>query len=330
MEGKLNPFQLKECVFDIIKKRRAEVINGAAVAEDCAVLNLEGEILVSSDPITASSENAGRLAIDINVNDIAASGGEPVAALLTIIAPISAGVDEIKRIMIDAESAAKRCNLEICGGHTEFSDAVNRTIISATVIGITDKKILSSTPKVGDTILITKYAGLEGTFIFYNELSSKLHKLLSQEDINQIQNTDISVLAESKLVKNLNISAMHDITEGGVSGAVKEMCEASGLGANIYKEKVPLLTATKKICDFLNINPYKLISSGSMLITTNEPETVIKVLSDENIKVTAIGEITSKENGTYLIDKDSNKTLLEVEADEITKINSIKNQIFKS
>ena len=60
---------------------------------------------------------------------------------------------------------------------------------------------------------------------------------------------------------------MHDVTEGGILGAVYEMSLASGLGFEIYPDSIPIDNSTKLICAKLSINPLKLIGSGSLLIT---------------------------------------------------------------
>ena len=61
----------------------------------------------------------------------------------------------------------------------------------------------------------------------------------------------------------VGVSAMHDVTEGGVFGALWEMAEASGVGLEIDLKKIPIRQETIEICEFFNLNPYQLISSGS-------------------------------------------------------------------
>jgi hydrogenase maturation factor len=86
---------------------------------------------------------------------------------------------------------------------------------------------------------------------------------------------------------------MHDITEGGLYGALWELAEASKTGVIVYEENVPITDETKKICEYYNLNPYRLISSGSMILTTHEPEFVLEKLKRENIQATVVGEIVS-------------------------------------
>lgn len=46
-------------------------------------------------------------------------------------------------------------------------------------------------------------------------------------------------------------SSMHDITEGGLFGAIYEVCRASGKGAVIYEDMINLSAAVQKVCAFL-------------------------------------------------------------------------------
>lgn len=84
---------------------------------------------------------------------------------------------------------------------------------------------------------------------------------------------------------------MHDITEGGVLGALWEIATGSNVGFKVYQEKMPITPLTKKLCRIFNIDPLKFISSGSMLITTEKGDELIKILNNSGIKASIIGKI---------------------------------------
>jgi hydrogenase expression/formation protein HypE len=103
---------------------------------------------------------------------------------------------------------------------------------------------------------------------------------------------------------------MHDITEGGVYGAAWEAAEAIKKGLIIYEDQIPIMDVTKEISDILEIDPYRLISSGSMLIIISENnfDNLKEELERFDIKATVIGEII--EEGTYCI-KDGVKSVID-------------------
>ncbi|MCG8539015.1 MAG: AIR synthase family protein [Clostridia bacterium] len=323
--GKLNSQLLERIVFNNIKLRREEVMVRPSVGEDCAVVDFgEYALVMSTDPITGAASQVGRLAVHINCNDIASNGIEPLGLMLTILAPKGTREIEIDEIMKQAGTEASKLNVEIIGGHTEITEAVNKIVISATAIGrqLKSKVIKSSGASIGDKIIMTKTAGLEGTGIIAHDLEDKLNSTFSREIIENAKKMveDISVVKEGIIGGNIGATSMHDITEGGILGAMWEVCQASKVGCNIYKEKISIARETIEICEFLNIDPLRLISSGSMLITINpqKEEMLMKELIKNGVKGSVIGEVTKK--GRFLIDNSKKIEIKEPESDELYKV----------
>ncbi len=323
--GKLPNDLLKSIVFSNIKYKRDEVVTRAGIGEDCAVLNLGDDLcVVSTDPITGASKNLGKLAVHISCNDVASNGAEPVGLLMTILAPEGTEKEDIELIMREASSVAEKLNVEIIGGHTEISSAVNKIVVSTTVIGKQAREYFVSKDsiKTGDKILLTKYAGLEGTAIIAHDLEDKLKDKLSHEIIEKAKEymEMISVVKEGLLASKKGALYMHDVTEGGVLGAIWEMANAISKGLKVFKKKIPLTNETKSICKLFNIDPLKLISSGSMLIISPKEKTdaIISELIKNNINVSLIGEIIEK--GILIEDEDAVKEILPPESDELYKV----------
>lgn len=312
--GKLTEDELIRAL-EGIKKKNPEVLKSGGIGEDCAVISYQGDILISTDPITASCEDIGALAVNINANDIYASGGEPFCATMTVIAPPQESVEKVIEVIRQASDEADRLGIDIIGGHTEFSDSVRRTIVSITVLGKSLRRIDNNSCKVDDSIIVTKYLAIEGTQILLSQ-RPELKAEFTSEELEEIYSYPVGVGDVSRAMKDVEISAMHDITEGGVFGSVCEVARACGLGAKIYYEKLPVLEQTRKICDTLNIDFGGLISSGSMLIVSSQPDTVVQRLEDNGIKASVIGKFTC-DNGVKLIDKDGGERQLKTEPDKL-------------
>ena len=300
--GKLSNRALGEIVFNNIKYKRTEVLQGAAIGMDNAIIDFGEEVcIISTDPITGATKDIGKLAIHISCNDVASSGAEPIGVLLTILAPPSTTIEDIDLIMKEAGEAAEELKVEIMGGHTEITDAVNRVVISTTVLGKQLRKnmIDPSRVKVGDKVLITKYAGLEGTSILAKEMEEYLMEKLDRKRIIEAQKMGdmISVVKEGLICGEIGVNYMHDLTEGGVLGAVWEGAMAINKGIKIYEELIPIMDVTREIASILKIDPYKLISSGSMLIIADDEKASIieEKLKGEGIKVSQIGEVIEEE-----------------------------------
>lgn len=313
-EGKLDFEDLRNIILNNKTIKRKEVKIRNDVGEDCSIIDFgEYEGIFSTDPITGASENVGKLAVHINCNDIASAGGEPIGILVTILAPTSSTLQEINEIMKEINEEAAKINVEIIGGHTEVTSAVNKMVISVTVIGknLKGKSVKTAGAQLGDDIIVTKTLGLEGTYILINDHKARLEKILSKEEIEFGSNliNKLSVLREGKIGGEFGVNSMHDITEGGLLGGLFEVAMASNKGFKIFKEKIPMLDITKKVCEEFKIDPLRLISSGSMLITTKNGGGLIKLLNESGIEASIIGKIC--ESGALLIDDDIE---IEVEA----------------
>ncbi|NRW54118.1 AIR synthase family protein [Clostridium beijerinckii] len=304
-EGKLDFEDLRNIILNNKTIKRKEVKIRNDVGEDCSIIDFgEYEGIFSTDPITGASENVGKLAVHINCNDIASAGGEPIGILVTILAPTSSTLQEINEIMKEINEEAAKINVEIIGGHTEVTSAVNKMVISVTVIGknLKGKSVKTAGAQLGDDIIVTKTLGLEGTYILINDHKARIEKILSKEEIEFGSNliNKLSVLREGKIGGEFGVNSMHDITEGGLLGGLFEVAMASNKGFKIFKEKIPMLDITKKVCEEFKIDSLRLISSGSMLITTKNGTGLIKLLNESGIEASIIGKIC--ESGALLID----------------------------
>ena len=280
--GKVSENVLKRTVLKGIKNTREEVLIGAGQGEDCAVLELkEDEVFVTStDPITGTATDIGRLAVHVAVNDLAAQGAEPIGLLTTALLPEDYKESRLKRIMEQYKETCASLGIQPLGGHTEVTRAVNRPVLSVTGIGKAKKNRLTNTSnaKPGMDIIITKWVGLEGTSILAKEKEEELLTRYPRSLVEDAKNFDafLSVLPESRVAVRNGAVAMHDITEGGVFGALWELSVSAGVGIEVDLKKIPIRQETVEVCEFYDLNPYCLISSGSMLIVAENGYDCVK------------------------------------------------------
>lgn len=324
--GKIPETVLKRSVFKQIKHRRDEVLVKPGVGKDCTALKLkEGEVIVlSTDPITGALNDIGTLAVHITANDIASSGAELVGIMLTIILPDGARESDLRDMMKEIEKACETLNIEVIGGHTEVSTAVNQPIITVTGVGkvLESEMIKPKAVKPGDEIVMTKWAGLEGTAII---AASKEEELLTRYTGSFIDGAKkfidhISVVKEAYIAKKVGVNAMHDITEGGVYGALWEIAEGANVGLEIDLKKIPIKQETVEVCEFFDLNPYLLISSGCLLIATDKGNELIRELEKEGIQGTIIGKVT-KGHERIVMNDDEVRYLEPPKSDELYKVN---------
>ena len=167
--GKIPEAVLKRSVFNQINNRRPEILLGASVGEDCAAISVEPDemLVMSADPVTGTVQDIGALSVQITVNDLASAGAEPVGIMLTVLLPESVSEKKLAFMMRQVEDACEKANIQVMGGHTEVTRAVNQPVISVAGIGKVRKGKLISTAgaRPGMDIIITKWIGIEGTAI---------------------------------------------------------------------------------------------------------------------------------------------------------------------
>lgn len=323
--GKIPESVLKRSVFKQIHTKRSEVLLGAGVGEDCAAVGLADDevFVVSADPITGTATDIGHLAIHITMNDLASAGAEPIGVMLTILLPEHAQEAELKKMMGQIERVCAEVNVQIMGGHTEVTKAVTQPLINVCGIGKAKagKLVTTAGAKPGDDILASKWIGLEGTSIIAKEKEKELWQRYPAELVKAAQGFDkyLSVLPEAAVAVQFGVSAMHDVTEGGIYGALWEMAESSGVGLEIELKKIPVKQETIEICEYFNVNPYGLISSGCMLMASWDGNALARELEKAGIHAAVIGKATCG-NDRVLLNGEERRFLEPPKTDELYKV----------
>lgn len=323
--GKLPESVLKRSVFKQLHTKREEVLLGAGVGEDCAAMKLDNDeiFVISTDPITGTAKDIGDLAVQITVNDLASAGAEPIGVMLTILLPEDATEEELKHVMAQVESACEKNRIQVMGGHTEVTRVVSQIVLSVTGVGKAKEDRLISTADVlpDMDILVTKWVGIEGTAILAKEKEQELSARYTKPFLEAAKGLDryLSVLPEAATAVKSGVAAMHDVTEGGIFGALWEMAEASGVGLEIDLKKIPLKQETVEICEYFGISPYELISSGSMLMAAKDGNRLVMELQKEGVPAVIIGKATAGRD-RILRNEDECRYLEPPKTDELYKV----------
>lgn len=323
--GKISENVLKRSILKQIKTKRNEVLNGAGVGEDCAVFSFSQEnCTVSMNPILYGKSGIPAYAVIKAANNLAAGGAEPVGVMLTALLPANILETDIKKMAAEAEEACAMLGIQLAGGHTEISDAVSRPVFIAAGIGTTGKGtgIYTKGAKPGQDIVITKWIGLEGTAIIAREKKEELLTKYPKHLIEEAESFDkyLSILPEAAAAVQAGAFAMHDVSEGGIFGALWELAERSGVGLEVDFKSLPVKQETIEVCEFFDLNPYGLVSGGSLLIVTDHGWDLVRDLGEKGIHAAVAGKITA--NRDRVVIKDGERRFLELPGmDEIYRMN---------
>lgn len=323
--GKLPEPVLIRSVLKQVKHRREEVLVGPAVGQDCTVVQVESDevLVMSTDPITGTVKDLGSHSIHITANDLAASGAEPIGVMLTVMLPDTVEEPEVKKMMQEAEATCKKLNMEVLGGHTEITNVVRQPLISVTGVGKIKKSRVITTLQVQpeQDIVVTKWIGLEATTILAKEREEELRKRFSAGIVDTAIGFDqfLSVVPESRIAMEHGVTAMHDITEGGVFGALWEMASGAGVGLEVDLKKIPIRQETVEICQYFDLNPYQIMSSGSMMIAADDGHELVRKLEKAGIHAAVVGR-TNAGNDRILRNGEDVRYLDKPQPDELYKV----------
>jgi len=327
--GKLSP-DLLEMGLAQIEVDEKTVLVGAALGEDAAAVDVSADevLILASDPVTLASDSMARYLVLANANDVAACGATPRWLLTTLLLARGTSASEVCALMRDIQAAAASCGLTVCGGHTEVTDAVSRTVAIGTVAGTaTSSSLLDKTRmQEGDRLLLTKGVAVEGTGLIAREFGRRLTRagLPAAEVAACARFLDhIGVLDEAVVAReSRGVTALHDVTEGGLATAVRELSAAGGRRLRIHMEKIPVYPQTQRVCGALGLDPLGLIGSGSLLIvcTPEEVNALCLAIREAGVEVTEIGEVLGSGQGVDALRDGSPVEWPTFERDEVSHL----------
>lgn len=320
--GKISESQLKRSVLKQLHKDQSLAAVGPMVGGDFAAVEMKEDemVILSSNPITGDSTKIGRRIVCEAINDIAVSGATPVGVLCSVLFPTVSNEAQLRELMRDIDVAAKELKIVVLGGHTEVTRAVKEPVVTLTGVGKIkkDKLVTSAMVEPGMDIILTNWIGLEGTAILAKAKEAELLTRYSAPFINQAKIFEeyLSVVTEAAVAVNAGVAAMHNVSQGGIFGALWEMAQASGVGLEIDLKKIPVRQETIEICEYFDVNPYKLLSGGAVLMAAKDGNQVVRMLEQAGKVATIIGKATDG-NDRVLLCEDEKRFLETPQTDEL-------------
>ena len=232
---------------EFIKKRFPVSHNFMGIGDDCAIISQGGDdLLFSTDFLVegvhflktiSSAEDVGWKAAAVNLSDIAAMGGTPIATFLSIALPKSAQGDWAKRFIEGFVEISRLFDVPLLGGDTTSSlrdIAVNVGILGQCPSG---KGIKRNNAKIGETIYVTGNLG-DSAGGLYSVLKG-IDKTVDVETLINRHKRPVPRISEGKtLMMSGKVGAMMDISDG-IASDLKHIMKASGVGAVVEIDKLP-------------------------------------------------------------------------------------------
>ncbi|SFQ34900.1 AIR synthase-related protein [Flavobacterium akiainvivens] len=314
--GKIEPHLFDAYISGRCGAARPEVIAGPQFGVDVALVDLPAgmAMALTSDPLSLipslGLQESAWLSVQLMANDMATTGFAPQYGQFVLNLPATFSKNDFKTYWQHIDTFCKEIGIAITGGHTGFIEGQNSTIAGGgTFITVApkDEILLSKYAQPGDAILVTKSAALSASAIlalsFPETVKNKAGAEVYQKACASFYDT--SCLKDALTAKSTGyITAMHDVTEGGVLGAIYEMASASGHGAVVYADRLPVDSVQSAVCRVFGLDPKCCIGAGALVITCKKANvsSVIKALGKEGIACTEVGEVVPVQQGITRVD----------------------------
>lgn len=319
MIGKVNDDLFRRAILPQTGAAAPQVVVGPQMGVDAAVLKIGDEYMaVAEDPIfpgpTTTPEDFGWITVHIGASDVAVMGIKPRFMTYSLLIPPGTPEDYVAALVRSISETARELGISIVGGHTGFYGSVTvPTIGGITVWGLGREFVTPAGAQAGDAVIITKGVAIEAAGVLSCELGGKLLGAgvpghLVERARRRFR--EMSVVADAAAAAAVGgVHAMHDATEGGLERGLWEIAEASGTGLRIERDRVPVPEDVGAVCDFFKLNPFQVISEGTLVLTCDSAKTgdLLRGFEQAGIPAAEIGQVVPLEEGRCWIEDGGRK-----------------------
>jgi thiamine-monophosphate kinase len=244
--------------------RDKNVIKG--IGDDCCVFKISGDlaVLLTTDMLvenvhfllgTISPYELGRKSLAVNISDIAAMGGDPREAVISIAIPDNVDLEFLDGVYEGMKSMAKEFDINLLGGDTTFSP--QHLVINIALVGkATEDEILyRSGARVDDVIFLTGAVGSSAAGLDIIMTGCSFNE---QEELLKAHHDPSPHVKEGRIIASMGIvNSLIDVSDG-VAADLGHICAESGLGASIEEMSIPTTTNFQAYCKQKNQDSIQL------------------------------------------------------------------------
>lgn len=305
-QGSLGELYLTRSVIKHIRKHNKSVVTGSGVGRDYSMVKTQGECVVLSEAVAHTPHIAWIKAM----NNLQASGGNAVGARVVYLLPQDIEECHIKEYAAAFNALADKAGIQIIGGHTAVSSAYKSPTLVVEALGETlDQDRLSGKARSGYQVVMAGYTGMLGTNLI---IKHRYEELVSRFSVSYIEgggfpgepdfySVEAGVRVAMKLKDQVGLCYMHDVSHGGVYGALWQTGEALKLGMRVCHSAIPITQETVEFSNYFDINPYMLEGTGALILVAQDGDRLVDELTKANIQAAVIGTLTdNKERAVEL------------------------------
>ncbi|MCG3138590.1 MAG: Carbamoyl dehydratase HypE [Phycisphaerae bacterium] len=233
---------------------------------DAALLILgNGRVAMTTDsfvvqPLFFPGGDIGELAVYGTVNDLAMSGALPLYLSVGLILEEGLPMETLWRVLQSMRRAADSVNVRIVTGDTKVvqrgkGDGI---FINTAGIGLVPDGVHIHAQRIqpGDSILVNGDLGRHGLAIMIQREGLRMESALTSDA------APLHELVHSLLNNGIEVHCLRDLTRGGLSSALNEIAQGSGLTLQISEADIPISSAVRSACELLGLDPLQVACEG--------------------------------------------------------------------
>lgn len=325
--GKFPLDTIEKLVYTKLGAHRSEILVGPSHGCDNAVIKLgNNQVLVATaDPLSMipalGARDSAWLSVNLLASDLATCGFPPQFIMANLSLPPRMSDKKFEEYWSAFHEACAELGVAILGGHTGRYVGCDYTVIGGGVmmaLAPENQYLSSNMSKPGDLLVMTKGVAIAATGILSRVFPETIKKAYgatflerAQAYFSRFSVVEDALTAASTGLRENGVTSMHDVTEGGLLGALYELSEAAGNGLEIDLAEVIVTEEAKRVCDLFEIDPYTTLSEGTLIITvkSEKAEKVLQALKSKGIRSAVIGKVTNAQEGRWIKRKGDREAL---------------------
>lgn len=304
--GKLPEHTLKRSVLNTIRYRNRDTMVRGGIGHDGAVI---GDMVTSMASTAFCYTGNESYALHNALNNVIASGGKPYGATITVLLPEHSEEADLRRIMDNLSRESEACKIEILGGHTELVSTVVSPTIVVTAFGHRIWNLRYDSVKPEMDIVMTKWTGIYGGALLAKLKKDELVTRYPESYIKKAESymdyislmPELSGMEAAVAVYPDCIFAAHDVSNGGVFGALWQLLSACDCGGQMELSKIYMKQEIIEVCEYFDINPYMMNGQGSLLLISNQGEFLVEQFHQAGVEASVIGKTTKNKDRKVII-----------------------------